>query len=141
MNEQVNDKFEKQFFEKHDRCPNDDEIMQWVISVIDQYREEDAFADISKLITRDYSDCVSEVYLIGNRWDEGNKYIIAATSLSFEDSRFSELSEKIKEIFGTRPTHVITQDYYNENRYYLEIYDDLENAKKIYPTEHKLSNG
>jgi len=32
-----------------------------------------------------------------------------------------------------RSTHALTYDYYDAERYYLEIYDDFEDGKKIYP--------
>lgn len=84
--------FEKLFFEEHGRYPNDDEVMEWVISVIDKYREEDAFKNINKLISEEYADCVSEMVLLGNRWDDGDKYIIVKTTLSDSEERFTQMS-------------------------------------------------
>ncbi len=125
--------FNKHFFDEHGRYPNDDEVMEWVVSVIDQYREEDTFKSINKLISEEYADCVSEAVLLGNRWNDGDKYIIAKTTLSYCEERFAEMSEKIKKLFGMRSTHVLTYDYYDAERYYLEIYDDFDYGKKIYP--------
>ena len=107
--------------------------MEWVISVIDKYREEDAFKNINKLISEEYADCVSEMVLLGNRWDDGDKYIIVKTTLSDSEERFTQMSEKIMKLFGMRSTHVLTYDYYDSERYYLEIYDDFEDGKIIYP--------
>ena len=100
--------FEKHFFDEHGRYPNADEVMEWVVSVIDQYREEDAFKSINKLISEEYADCVSEAVLLGNRWDDGDKYIIVKTTLSDSEERFNEMSEKIMKLFGMRSTHVLT---------------------------------
>ena len=125
--------FEKQFFEEHGRYPTDDEVMEWVVYVIAQYREEDAVKSINHLITEEYADCVSEAVLLGNRWDDGDKYIIVKTALSRDEERFEEMSKKIIELFGMQSTHVLTYDYYDSERYYLEIYDDFEDGKEIYP--------
>lgn len=128
-----NDSWQKQFYEEHGRYPNDDDVMEWSIRMIAEYREETAFSEIAGLITREYSDYISEVFLIGNRWDDGDKYIVVRASV-YDNNSFVDLSEKVKQIFGTKPTHVISYDSFIKDYLGKKIESDYEKRmKKIYP--------